>query len=53
MTTYTTDNKPVRKTYDSPRLVVYGNVREITRQTANGTVDDASMAQFHSTLGGG
>jgi len=27
----TTDDEQIKKPYDSPRLVVYGDVREITR----------------------
>ena len=52
MTTYTTPEKG-KHSYDSPRLVVYGDIREITRSTANqtGRDDIGGGVGAHNTAG--
>lgn len=49
MTTYKTDDNSVKKSYDSPRLVVYGDVRKITQGAQTGATDDHSGVGFHLT----
>ena len=49
MTTYTTEQNTAKKPYDSPRLVVYGDVREITQQRRTGPNDDKGAVGFNLT----
>ncbi len=44
--------KPVKESYKSPELRVYGTVRELTRTASSGTCDNPSNPQScgnHST----
>jgi len=40
---YTADDKQIKKSYDSPRLVVYGDVREITRSNTKSRKPDNGL----------
>lgn len=50
MTTYTTYEKAGKKSYEAPRLVVYGDVREITQSRHTGNLAaDGSNSGDHNT----
>ncbi len=43
------DKKPAKKTYDSPRLVVYGDIRTITQTRDNAGNDDTGSGRTDKT----
>lgn len=50
MTTYTTEKSSAKKPYDPPRLVVYGDVREITQTRVSGPItSDGSASGPHNS----
>jgi hypothetical protein len=34
------ENRAARKSYDSPKLIMYGNIREITQTVGNSGMND-------------
>jgi hypothetical protein len=50
VTTYTTNQKTAKKPYnESPRLVIYGDVREITQALSNAGGGDGQSVGDHLT----